>query len=241
MFGAIHLVRAYFKTNFRTPSPFTYIYGFRITPLFAYVISSIWYSPLPFWLCLFAMVCLFACFLILFYFKNSRIDVFVSHTHYFLASHSVSSSLPRKTFSLMLASKCRLFYLSWSLRKLSYANVKKSCSRRTATVIVTVLTNVLTLSWEIARAITLSNSNKKPQIFPANTPFLNEGNGKFLQIKQDTIKQNMKRDIVSAYVHIRRDNPLPLSAPVHILNEIPSIPPAAHVLNEWYISQPKDK
>ena len=51
----------------------------------------------------------------------------------------------------------------------------------------------------------------------------------------------MKRDIVSAYVHIRRDTPLPLFTPVHILNETPSIRRVALVLNEWYISQPKDK
>ena len=41
---------------------------------------------------------------------------------YFLASHSVSSSLPQKAFSLMVASNCELFYFSWSLTKLSYAN-----------------------------------------------------------------------------------------------------------------------
>ena len=70
-------------------------------------------------------------FLILFYLRNSRIDVFVSDTHYFLASHSVFSSLPRKAFSLMVALNCQLFYLSWSLRKLSYENVKERYSRRT--------------------------------------------------------------------------------------------------------------
>ena len=51
-------------------------------------------------------------FLILFYLRNSRIHVFVSDTHHVLASHSVSSSLPRKVFLLMLASNCQLFYLS---------------------------------------------------------------------------------------------------------------------------------
>ena len=87
-------------------------------------------------------------FLILFYIKDSRIDVFVSDTDYFLAPHSVSNSLHQKTFSLMVASNCQLFYLSWSLRKLSYANVKESYSRRTTTVIVnvTVLTKVLSFS-----------------------------------------------------------------------------------------------
>ena len=51
-------------------------------------------------------------FLILFYLRNSRIDVFVSDTHHFLACQSVSSSLPRKIFSLMVAINCQLFYLS---------------------------------------------------------------------------------------------------------------------------------
>ena len=37
----------------------------------------------------------------------------------------------------------------------------------------------------------------------------------------------MKRDSVSAYVHMMRDTPLPLYAPVHILNDLPSIPPVA--------------
>ena len=34
----------------------------------------------------------------------------------------------------------------------------------------------------------------------------------------------MKRDIVSAYVHSRRDIPLPLYAPVHILDDTPPSP-----------------
>ena len=49
----------------------------------------------------------------------------------------------------------------------------------------------------------------------------------------------MKRDSVSAYVHMRRDTPLPLYAPVHILD--PSIPLVTYILNGWSISQPKDK
>ena len=49
----------------------------------------------------------------------------------------------------------------------------------------------------------------------------------------------MKRDSVSAYVHMRRDTPLPLYAPVHILD--PSIPLVTYILNGWPISQPKDK
>ena len=34
----------------------------------------------------------------------------------------------------------------------------------------------------------------------------------------------MKRDSVSAYVHMRRDTPLPLYAPVHILDDPPPFP-----------------
>ena len=34
----------------------------------------------------------------------------------------------------------------------------------------------------------------------------------------------MKRDSVSAYVHMRRDTPLPLHALAHILNDPPSFP-----------------
>ena len=34
----------------------------------------------------------------------------------------------------------------------------------------------------------------------------------------------MKRDIVSAYVHMRRDTPLPLYAPVHIWDDSPPFP-----------------
>ena len=49
----------------------------------------------------------------------------------------------------------------------------------------------------------------------------------------------MKRDSVSAYVHMRRDPPLPLHTTLHILDEPPSIPPVAYVLNGWRISQPK--
>ena len=57
---------------------------------------------------------------------------------------------------------------------------------------------------------------KKP--FLTNAPFLNEGKVKFLQIKQDTIRQKHEKRCVSAYVHMRRDTPLPLYAPAHILD-----------------------
>ena len=44
-----------------------------------------------------------------------------------------------------------------------------------------------------------------------NTSFLDKSKVKFLQIKQGTIRQkccqNMKRDIVSVYLHISRDTP----------------------------------
>ena len=35
----------------------------------------------------------------------------------------------------------------------------------------------------------------------------------------------MKRDHVSAYIHMRRGTPLPLYAPVHILDDPLSLPP----------------
>ena len=50
----------------------------------------------------------------------------------------------------------------------------------------------------------------------------------------------MKRDSVSAYVHMRRHTPLPLHAPVHILDD-PSISLVTYILNGWPILQPKDK
>ena len=50
----------------------------------------------------------------------------------------------------------------------------------------------------------------------------------------------MKRESVSAYVHMRHDIPLPLYTPVHILYD-PSIPLVTYILYEWPISQPKDK
>ena len=37
----------------------------------------------------------------------------------------------------------------------------------------------------------------------------------------------MKRDSVSAYVHLRHDTPLALYEPVHILDDPSSIPPPA--------------
>ena len=56
--------------------------------------------------------------------------------------------------------------------------------------------------------------------FLTNTPFLNEGKVKFLQIKQD---KNIKRESVSAYVQMTRDTLL-------------HIPPVVYVLNGWPIS-----
>ena len=109
---AIHLIRTYLMTNFST-----FLWHF------AYVISSIW-------LWLFVIVSSYYFFL-----RNSRLDVFISDTHHFLASHSVSSS--PFSFSLMVASNCQLFYLS---------NQKENYSRRTTAVIVTVLTKVLSFN-----------------------------------------------------------------------------------------------
>ena len=78
--------------------------AFRVTPSFACAISS---PVLTFFVC--------RTFLVLFYLRNSEISdapwvaykfFLVSNTHHFLASHSVPSSLPRKAFSLMVASNC---------------------------------------------------------------------------------------------------------------------------------------
>ena len=85
--------------------------------------------------------------LILFYLINSRINVFVSDRHLFVASHSVFSSLPRKALSLMGDSNFQLYHLSWLLAKFCYVNSKESYSRRTTMVIVTVLW-VVTILWE---------------------------------------------------------------------------------------------
>ena len=141
LLGAIHLVRTYLTTDFSSPlTTFTHIYAFRVTPFCVCdFIDLIVYSPI---------LTLLDCnsFLMLFCLRNSRSDVFVSDTHHFLVAHSVSSSLPQKIFSLMMASNCQLFYLSLSLTNLSYANAKESYSRRTNAVIVTVLTKVLSFS-----------------------------------------------------------------------------------------------
>ena len=118
------------------------------------MISLIWYSTLPFWLSSFVIVSSY-CF-------TSEIQELVFLPQILTASWhliSISSSLPPQTFLLMVASNCRLFCLSWSLRKLRYANVKGSFSGRTTTVIFTVLTNVLSFSWKAATVITLSNTN----------------------------------------------------------------------------------
>ena len=41
----------------------------------------------------------------------------------------------------------------------------------------------------------------------------------------------MKRDSLSAYIHMRRGTTLTLYAPVHILNDTTSIPPVVYALN----------
>ena len=107
LLGAIHLLRTYLMTNFSTPLPLVHICTYL--------------QELPFCVCNFIdlilsspILTLLVChsFLIVFYCRNSRIDVFISGTHLSLASHSVSSSLPRKVFSSMVCSNCQLFYLS---------------------------------------------------------------------------------------------------------------------------------
>ena len=45
----------------------------------------------------------------------------------------------------------------------------------------------------------------------------------------------MKRDSVSAYVHVRCDTPYPLYAAVHILDDVPSSS-VAQVLNGFLIA-----
>ena len=91
---------------FNPSSPCKHMYLFRVTPFcLCDFIDLILSSPI-----FTLLVC--HSFLILFYLRNSRIDVFVSNTCYFLSSYSVSSTLPRKAFSFMVASSCQLFYLS---------------------------------------------------------------------------------------------------------------------------------
>ena len=50
----------------------------------------------------------------------------------------------------------------------------------------------------------------------------------------------MKRESVSKYVHMRRDTPLPLYAPVHNFDGPLHSPSYVHT-NEWPNSQLKDK
>ena len=46
--------------------------------------------------------------------------------------------------------------------------------------------------------------------------------------------------LVNTFLMTDFSTPLPLYAPVHILDDSPSIPPVVHVLNGWPISQPKN-
>ena len=55
--------------------------------------------------------------------------------------------------------------------------------------------------------------------FLTNTSFLNEDKVKILQQNRAPSEKNMKKDSVIAYVHMTRDTPLPLYAPVHILDD----------------------
>ena len=89
---------------------------------------------------------------------------------------------------------------------------------------------------------------------------MNEGNVKFLQIKQDAIRKKYERDSVSSYVHMKRDTIRQIyekrckfvliheawypSPPVHICKNfgwLPSISLVTYIPNERPISQPKDK
>ena len=52
----------------------------------------------------------------------------------------------------------------------------------------------------------------------------------------------MKRDSVSAYVHMRRDTPLPLYAPVHILDNPPPFPYLrTYLIDGLFLSQKTNK
>ena len=127
-----------YSTTFFWSHPFsTYVSyeRFRVTPLCVHdFISFILSSPI-----LTLLVC--HSFLMLFYLKNWCFCL-------------RQSSLPGFSFSFQqptsegpfVNGNCQLFYLSWSLTKLSYPNVKEGYSTRTTTVIVTVLTKVMSFS-----------------------------------------------------------------------------------------------
>ena len=52
----------------------------------------------------------------------------------------------------------------------------------------------------------------------------------------------MKRDSVSAYVHMRRDTPLPLYAPVHIFNDPPPFPQLrTYLMDALFLNQKTNK
>ena len=51
----------------------------------------------------------------------------------------------------------------------------------------------------------------------------------------------MKRDSVSAYVHMRCDIPLPLHKPVHILDDSPSFPQLRKYLDLSTLPPPPQK
>ena len=76
--------------------------GFKVQSSWLSTINSnpllrVWFHPFDTLLSHFDFTHLLY-FFILFYLRNPRIDVFVSVTYCFLASHSVSSSLPRRAF-----------------------------------------------------------------------------------------------------------------------------------------------
>ena len=52
----------------------------------------------------------------------------------------------------------------------------------------------------------------------------------------------MKRDSVSAYLHMRRDTPLPLYAAVHILDDPPPFSQLrTYLIDGLFLSQKRDK
>ena len=70
--------------------------------------------------------------------------------------------------------------------------------------------------------------------FLTQISFLNKGEVKFAQIKQDNgrqkCRQNMRRDSVIAYVHVRRDTSSPYTQ-LHLFWMTPHPPPVAYVPN----------
>ena len=99
-----------FQDQFFDPSqipPCSHMFAFRVPLSFAYVISLI--------LSHFAIVSSYRFTSEIQNFMThpkKPVSFFVSDSHHFLASQSVHSNLPRKVFSIMVASNFQLFYFS---------------------------------------------------------------------------------------------------------------------------------